>query len=120
MLCNLIGNARNVVETQTLLNDFKTHPKRVNGQRTRKTLSPLYIYVVVGYKQLCICLMLNKYCKYCIFKTVSGGGAGRGGGVRWEGREGREGGSGWGRNITQNKIMAIHRFDVVQTGVENL
>ena len=38
--------------------------------------------------------------------------------MRGEGREG-EGGGGGGE-ILLKTIMAIHRFDVVQTGVENL
>ena len=34
-LAETIWNARNVVETQTLCHDFKTHPKRINGQEKR-------------------------------------------------------------------------------------
>ena len=35
-LAETIWNARNVVETQTLCHDFKTHPKRLNGQKKQQ------------------------------------------------------------------------------------
>ena len=45
-LAETIWNARNVVETQTLCKDFKTHPKRINGQ---------YIYIYI-YVCVCVCV----------------------------------------------------------------
>ena len=50
------------------------------------------------------------------FKKKKGGGVGGGGGGGAGEREGRGGGG----EILLKTIMAIHRFDVVRTGVENL
>ena len=56
-LAETIWNARNVVETQTLCHDFKTHPKRINGQEKRNRYCILILLLLLLLLLLLILLL---------------------------------------------------------------